>query len=199
MTDYYILSLTNNEGYNAKWKIPYNSASQRVWGSSPLPNTEDHQVLLRHPVHGDDSGVIEGSIFRIFENDGYVMLSEDAGYSLAVPFPQVYSLLQRPLSEGLNPISGEEFRQIVVMMGKPNVLESHILDNVRKYISARGYYFDDETIANYHICLKTRPFVILAGLSGTGKSKLSQLYAEALGHTPVSYTHLDVYKRQLVR
>src|SRR5262249_38700610 len=28
----------------------------------------------------------------------------------------------------------------------------------------------------------TRPFVILVGLSGTGKSKLSQLYAEALGH-----------------
>jgi 5-methylcytosine-specific restriction endonuclease McrBC GTP-binding regulatory subunit McrB len=35
----------------------------------------------------------------------------------------------------------------------------------------------------YHICLKTRPFVILAGLSGTGKSKLSQLYAEAMGYT----------------
>jgi energy-coupling factor transporter ATP-binding protein EcfA2 len=61
--------------------------------------------------------------------------------------------------------------------------EKEFLDHIRHYIEARGYYFDDETLYNYHICLKTRPFVILAGLSGTGKSKLSQLYAEAIGHT----------------
>lgn len=61
--------------------------------------------------------------------------------------------------------------------------EGELLDYIKKYIAAKGYYFDDETLYNYHICLKTRPFVILAGLSGTGKSKLSQLYAEAMGHT----------------
>ncbi|BCL80056.1 hypothetical protein ccbrp13_25210 [Ktedonobacteria bacterium brp13] len=59
--------------------------------------------------------------------------------------------------------------------------ESEVLDYVKDYIRESGYYFDDETLYNYHICLKTRPFVILAGLSGTGKSKLAQLYAEALG------------------
>jgi energy-coupling factor transporter ATP-binding protein EcfA2 len=59
--------------------------------------------------------------------------------------------------------------------------EPSLLAHVRRYTASRGYYFDDETIANYHIALKTRPFVILAGLSGTGKSKLTQLYAEALG------------------
>ncbi len=60
--------------------------------------------------------------------------------------------------------------------------EQDVLAHIKRYIAARGYYFDDETLYNYHICLKTRPLVILAGLSGTGKSKLSQLYAEALGH-----------------
>jgi len=59
--------------------------------------------------------------------------------------------------------------------------EADVLDYVKDYIRQRGYYFKDETLYNYHICLKTRPFVILAGLSGTGKSKLAQLYAEALG------------------
>ncbi len=62
-----------------------------------------------------------------------------------------------------------------------NVTETELLAHVQAYIAARGYYFSDEAIANYHISLKTRPFVILAGLSGTGKSKLTQLYAEALG------------------
>lgn len=59
--------------------------------------------------------------------------------------------------------------------------EHEVLDYVRDHIRKRGYYFEDETLYNYHICLKTRPFVILAGLSGTGKSKLAQLYADALG------------------
>ena len=60
--------------------------------------------------------------------------------------------------------------------------EKDLLKAVQSYITARGYYFDEETLYNYHICLKTRPFVILAGISGTGKSKLAQLYAEALGN-----------------
>jgi energy-coupling factor transporter ATP-binding protein EcfA2 len=60
--------------------------------------------------------------------------------------------------------------------------EEEVLAHVQEYILRRGYYFEKEVLYNYHISLKTRPFVILAGLSGTGKSKLSQLYAEALGH-----------------
>ncbi|GHO82282.1 McrB family protein [Dictyobacter formicarum] len=59
--------------------------------------------------------------------------------------------------------------------------EREVLDYVKDYIRNKGYYFEDEALYNYHICLKTRPFVILAGLSGTGKSKLAQLYTEALG------------------
>ena len=63
----------------------------------------------------------------------------------------------------------------------PDLREADLLAHVQAHVQARGYYFTDEVIANYHISLKTRPFVILAGLSGTGKSKLTQLYAEALG------------------
>ncbi len=74
-----------------------------------------------------------------------------------------------------------QFEHIMTRMGGPRMEEKILLDVIERYITARGYYFDRETLCNYHICLKTRPFVILAGLSGTGKSKLSQLYAEALG------------------
>ena len=34
---------------------------------------------------------------------------------------------------------------------------------------------------NFYLCLKTKPFVILSGISGTGKSKIVQLFAEAMG------------------
>ncbi|MGH2510258.1 MAG: McrB family protein, partial [Ktedonobacteraceae bacterium] len=84
-----------------------------------------------------------------------------------------------------------QFERIIARMGGPRMNEKILLDAVQRYITARGYYFDDETLYNYHICLKTRPFVILAGISGTGKSKLSQLYAEALGNS-TRYLRLPV-------
>lgn len=79
-------------------------------------------------------------------------------------------------------LTQERFESAVQQMGGERVDENTLLTHIEQYITESGYYFERETLLNYHICLKTRPFVILAGLSGTGKSKLSQLYAEALGH-----------------
>lgn len=41
--------------------------------------------------------------------------------------------------------------------------------------------FDDTDIRRLHVAVKTKPFVILAGLTGSGKSSLTRLYAQALG------------------
>ena len=54
---------------------------------------------------------------------------------------------------------------------------------IKKYIENQGYYYDYKQIANLYLSLKTKPFVILAGISGTGKSKIVRLFAEALGAT----------------
>ncbi|GCE14589.1 McrB family protein [Tengunoibacter tsumagoiensis] len=70
--------------------------------------------------------------------------------------------------------------------------EDDVLDLVKTHIHERGFYFEDEQILNYHICLKTRPFVILSGLSGTGKSRLAQLYMEALGQGEKQFERLAV-------
>lgn len=48
------------------------------------------------------------------------------------------------------------------------------------YLIEKGYYFDKETVENYLLSLKVKPFVILTGNSGTGKTKLSQLFAKYL-------------------
>jgi hypothetical protein len=85
-----------------------------------------------------------------------------------------------------------DWEAITGSMGGSRLEEKALLQHIQSYITARGYYFDQETLYNYHICLKTRPFVILAGLSGTGKSKLTQLYAEALGVPRERYLRLAV-------
>lgn len=48
-------------------------------------------------------------------------------------------------------------------------------------VSSRGYVFEPWQLASYITALRTKPFVILAGVSGTGKSRLPVLVAEATG------------------
>ena len=57
------------------------------------------------------------------------------------------------------------------------------LDQIKKYIAAKGFTFDEGLVENYYLSLKSKPFVILAGTSGTGKTRLVRLFAEAIGAT----------------
>ncbi|WP_046228165.1 MrcB family domain-containing protein [Paenibacillus dauci] len=57
------------------------------------------------------------------------------------------------------------------------------LHHIQQYVSQRGFYFPEQLTHNFYLSLKTRPFVILAGISGTGKTRLVRLFAEAVGAT----------------
>jgi 5-methylcytosine-specific restriction endonuclease McrBC GTP-binding regulatory subunit McrB len=175
--------------------------------AQPLPESLDElqtQDLLiskdswreesSEPAKGDKVLLVSGKgggleyiqpLLLAFQNknkDNYSFILERTCLN-PVPMEIVRAILSRPLTMGANAISAKEYEEIVTLMGGTRVSENELLEHIKKYIAARGYYFPEETIYNYHICLKTRPFVILAGLSGTGKSKLSQLYAEAIGHS----------------
>ena len=52
---------------------------------------------------------------------------------------------------------------------------------VKGYIAARGFHYEGDLIENFYLSLKAKPFVILAGTSGTGKTRLVKLFAEAIG------------------
>ena len=52
---------------------------------------------------------------------------------------------------------------------------------IHNYITSKGFYYTKDLITNYYLSLKTKPFVILSGISGTGKSKIVELFAEAVG------------------
>ncbi|MCB2300264.1 McrB family protein [Clostridium tagluense] len=52
---------------------------------------------------------------------------------------------------------------------------------IHNYITSKGFYYTKELITNFYLSLKTKLFVILSGISGTGKSKIVELFAEAVG------------------
>ncbi|TYP69632.1 MrcB family domain-containing protein [Paenibacillus methanolicus] len=61
------------------------------------------------------------------------------------------------------------------------LMVSERIAQIKGYISQKGFHFPESLIENFYLSLKTKPFVILAGVSGTGKTKLVKLFAEALG------------------
>lgn len=52
-----------------------------------------------------------------------------------------------------------------------------ILENIQR----KGFRTTSRDIGRYHTALQSRKFVILSGISGTGKTWLTQAYAEAIG------------------
>lgn len=57
------------------------------------------------------------------------------------------------------------------------------IDQIRKYITNKGFLYEGSLIENFYLSLKSKPFVILAGTSGTGKTRLAKLFAESIGAT----------------
>jgi hypothetical protein len=54
------------------------------------------------------------------------------------------------------------------------------LATLQSYLARCGLYYPIELLATYYLSLQTKPLVILTGLSGTGKTKLAQGFADLL-------------------
>jgi MoxR-like ATPase len=65
--------------------------------------------------------------------------------------------------------------------GDPEMTIKEKIQNIKSYIAAKGFNYEGQLIENFYLSLKSKPFVILAGTSGTGKTKLVKLFAEAIG------------------
>lgn len=55
------------------------------------------------------------------------------------------------------------------------------LAQIKDYIAAKGFSYEGNLIDNFYLSLKSKPFVLLSGISGTGKTRLVRLFAEAIG------------------
>jgi 5-methylcytosine-specific restriction protein B len=90
------------------------------------------------------------------------------------------------LSTSVQPEKGSEH----MVVDEPIV---QTIEQIKQYIEKKGFSFPDRLIENFYLSIKTKPFTILAGISGTGKTKLIQLFAEAIrAHQNGQYTLIPV-------
>lgn len=69
--------------------------------------------------------------------------------------------------------------------------EREFLEQFRDVVAQRGFTYHDLDLVNFHVCMKTGMLTVLGGQSGSGKSSLPRLYAEALGCRE-EYLHIPV-------
>lgn len=62
-----------------------------------------------------------------------------------------------------------------------NLQEKNIIKCLQQNAVTLGLLYDKKDLINFHIAIKSSGLVILSGMSGTGKSKLINLYAKTLG------------------
>ena len=65
--------------------------------------------------------------------------------------------------------------------GEEKLSIKETIEQIKAYIAANGFTYENGLIENFYLSLKSKPFVILAGTSGTGKTRLVKLFAEAIG------------------
>lgn len=54
------------------------------------------------------------------------------------------------------------------------------IETIIERVKQRGFTYPDAVLRSYHVALQTKPLVILPGISGMGKTRLTRLYADAV-------------------
>ncbi|MFR2317470.1 McrB family protein [Terrisporobacter sp.] len=122
---------------------------------------------------------LPGKYFILDEtNETYSLCNEISTYVTQPSFVQAYKDAVEFLE---NKYFGDGAEVVVERI--TNKSQKEVIDHILNYMTDQGYIYDKELISNLYLSLKTKPFVILAGISGTGKSKIVRLFAEALRAT----------------
>lgn len=123
-------------------------------------NTKDGEKLLQIDTMGSASRQIQDKVSQSIQINNEVL-------------KKIYNEINLNNNKAVKKFDSKETEK----------LSKDVLVCINKFIKYRRFIYDSEDLNNFTLSLKTKPFVILAGISGTGKSKLVKLFANAIGAT----------------
>jgi len=110
-------------------------------------------------------------------------LAKEEGIPLSEAMPDYVEEYEEEIPQRMETEPSTQKRNDTVSResGFTAVSENVFLERFREITHGKGLYFDETDLLNFHTSIKTSLLTILGGMSGTGKSKMALLYAEALG------------------
>ena len=139
------------------------------------------EIRQRIPARGrvqTDSAIRLGQSKRAKEYERSVAAYVVYSFDNLPPDEQRVSDLKTMMDYYRQYVETERMRSI-----EPSLSDRAVVEHIHSYITAKGFYYTQEEVMNLILSLKTKPFVILCGISGTGKTKIAQWLAESVGAT----------------
>lgn len=147
------------------------STVKRVMDTNPFKVIKDKGFINKKTIDGIDYTYFEPALWQEFKPEDIDNLKD---------------ILNKKLKLYYKTYLGDENMDNFEFVRETNETKTDnekIVEHITKYILSQGFQYDETEITNFYLSLKSKPFVLLAGISGTGKSKLVQLFAEAVGAT----------------
>ena len=113
----------------------------------------------------------------------------------AKTYPEVDDALRSPapLVPSLSDTRVLEPKAAYASVPMPALTETRLLAALEEYALGLGFTFPAYRLRSYYVALKTKPFAILSGVSGTGKTRMAELFAEAMtGLAPKQFRLIPV-------
>ncbi|MCD6555279.1 MAG: hypothetical protein J7M16_14870 [Anaerolineae bacterium] len=115
---------------------------------------------------------------------GFRYVSDDTAKAL---LQRAFEAHQIKIRDILDPKEKSEWESVVNKIGKAlkalRIDEGRGIDELRVHFAARGLHFTPHQLATFATALQTKGFVILSGISGTGKTRLAQHFAALMPHS----------------
>jgi len=112
-----------------------------------------------------------------------ILPSDNSWFSQEYPFESIVFISSDAFNEKLDEVEGvydTEDKEVIKIENSSILTENDYLTRLKAILARKKLFFKDEDLLNFHTAMKSEGLVILSGLSGTGKSKLTSAYANAL-------------------
>jgi len=169
--DYVLCVYENTYHYvaNVLKKCRNKKCAQALWGTDSDGRTWELMYFLSRP---EKIKIPVQSLSQYLNKSymGFTRISEAKLQAIEKDFGSIDEFIENRLKKS---------------MSTPDVstksINTHsVIENIMYHIQCNGFVYEPWQIAQYVTAIRTKPFVILAGISGTGKSKLPALVAEAI-------------------
>jgi len=139
---------------------------------------------VRGPYNRDGTGN-QGYLFE-FTWEALAILLE--GCSLALPkelqrwLPSPDEVAEKTEDDTAGESLPEEAQARPLPTNKTQNDAKDWLPRVQAYMASQGFHYSLAEVANFYLCMRTKPLAMLAGISGTGKTQLVRQFAKAIGY-----------------